>query len=114
MVDFKITKTKLLKEHITDMAHNYYVLKYARIYNEDKTKYRKIKWIEFFDIFDVMEYFEINRVTKEDVKNYYNDLEAPIDIYLKNYDDKEGLKDLYKYCNETIEKYNKLACFWGW
>ena len=53
MVDFEITKTKKLLETNNEMAHNYYYLIYGRIYNEEKTRMRKFKFVEWFDIFDL-------------------------------------------------------------
>lgn len=114
MVNYEITKKEMLAEQNNDMCHNYYFLVHGRIYNEDKTRYRKFKYIEWFDIFDVMEFFDIDRVTKEDVKEYLNNLENCYLTDIKEYNDIQGLKQLYKYCNETIENYNKLACYWGW
>lgn len=113
MVDFEITKTKLLFEQSNDKAHNYYFLVYGRIYNENKTKYRKFKYVEWFDIFDVMEYFEKDYVTKSDVKEYLNNLEFSPLYNIKNYNDVDGLKSFYAQCNETIEKYNSIACYWN-
>ena len=109
MVDFEITKTKKLLETNNEMAHNYYYLIYGRIYNEEKTRYRKFKFVEWFDIFDLQEYFEKDIITKEDIKNYLNDLEIGYLTSLKSYDDIEGLKEFYDYCNETIENYNNIC-----
>lgn len=70
MVDFKITKIQKLKEVNNSMCHNYYYIVYGRIYNESKTKYKKFKFVEWFDIFDMLEYYEKDFVTKEEIKNY--------------------------------------------
>lgn len=109
MVDFEITKTKKLLETNNEMAHNYYYLIYGRIYNEEKTRMRKFKFVEWFDIFDLQEYFEKDIITKEDIKNYLNDLEIGYLTNLKSYNDIEGLKEFYNYCNETIENYNRIC-----
>lgn len=109
MVDFEITKTKKLLETNNEMAHNYYYLIYGRIYNEEKTRMRKFKYVEWFDIFDLQEYFEKDIITKEDIKNYLNDLEIGYLTNLKGYDDIEGLKEFYDFCNETIENYNNIC-----
>lgn len=112
MVDFKITKTQKLKEVNNSMCHNYYYIVYGRIYNESKTKYKKFKFVVWFDIFDLQEYFEKDIIYKEDIKNYVDDLIfgascAYIDN-IKSFDDEKGLKKFYEYCNETIEEYNKI------
>ena len=114
MVNYEITKKEMLAEQNNDMCHNYYFLVHGRIYNEDKTRYRKFKYVEWFDIFDVMEFFDIDKVTKQDVKEYLSNLENCYLTNIKEYDDIQGLKQFYKDCNETIENYNKLAKYWGW
>lgn len=109
MVDFEITRTKKLLEQNNEMAHNYYYLIYGRIYNEERTRIRKFKYVLWFDIFDLQEYFEKDIITKEDIKNYINDLEIGYLMNLKDYNDIEGLKDFYDYCNETIKNYNEIC-----
>lgn len=56
-MEIKITKRQKLLEINNDMCHNYYYLVNGRIYNDDKTAYRKFKFIPWFDIIDVDEYF---------------------------------------------------------
>ncbi len=115
MVDFEITKIQKIKEENNSMCHNYYYLIYGRIYNENKTRYRKFKYVEWFDIFDMLEYYEKDFITKEEIKNYVNNLTDSIGCsYLcdiKNYNDEKGLKEFYNYCNETINEYNKCNIF---
>ena len=89
------------------MCHNYYYLIYGRIYNESKTRYRKFKYVEFFDIFDLQEYFEKDFITKEDIANYLNDIENVYLMNIKDYNDQKTINEFYAYCNETIENYNK-------
>lgn len=110
MVDFEITKKQKLLEINNDMCHNYYYLIYGRIYNENKTRYKKFKYVEWFDIFDVQEFFEDKEyITKKDVEEYRDNIEIPYLYNIKNYNDEKGLREFYNYCNETIEDYNKIA-----
>ena len=44
----------------------------------------------------------------KDIKEYLNNLECPYLHNIKSYDDTEGLKEFYAFCNETIDNYNKL------
>lgn len=75
MVDFEITKKQKLLEINNDMCHNYYYLIYGRIYNENKTRYKKFKYVEWFDIFDVQEFFEDKEyITKKDVEEYRDNI----------------------------------------
>ena len=107
MVDFEITKKEKIKEVNNDMCHNYYYLIHGRIYNEGKTRMRKFKYVVWFDIFDVQEYFDKDLITKEDIKDYLNDMENVYLVNIKSYNDEKGLKEFYAYCNETIKKYNE-------
>lgn len=109
MVDFEITKQQKILEVNNDMCHNYYFLVYGRIYNEGKTRMRKFKYVQWFDIFDVQEFFEDKEwITQEDVREYLNNLEVPYLYNIKDYNDEKGLKEFYEYCNETIENYNRV------
>lgn len=111
MVDFEITKTKKLLETNNEMAHNYYYLIYGRIYNEEKTRMRKFKYVVWFDIFDLQEYFEKDIITEDDIKQYVNELIDTTNITnIKDYNDKEGLKNFYDFCNDTIRRYNNICC----
>lgn len=111
MVDFKITKKQKILEVNNDKAHNFYFLIYGHIYNEEKTRYRKFKFVEWFDIFDLQEYFEKEYITEDDIKQYVNELIDTTNITnIKDYNDKEGLKNFYDFCNDTIRRYNNICC----
>lgn len=112
MVDFEITKRQKIREVNNSMCHNYYFLVYGRIYNEGRTRMRKFKYVEWFDIFDVQEFFEDKEwITQEGVREYLNNLEVPYLYNIKDYNDEKGLKEFYNYCNETINEYNKCNIF---
>ena len=108
MIDFEITKIRKVYEQNNDMCHNYYFVICGRIYNDGKTRMRKFKYVEWFDIFDVMEFFEKDFVTKKDVREYVNNLENGYLYNIKDYNDERGLKEFYNYCNETIKNYNDI------
>lgn len=111
MVDFKITKKQKILEVNNDKAHNFYFLIYGRIYNKEKTRYRKFKFVEWFDIFDLQEYFEKEYITEDDIKQYVNELIDTTNITnIKDYYDKQGLKNFYDFCNDTIRRYNNICC----
>ena len=101
MVNFEITKKQKLLEVNNDMCHNYYYLIYGRIYNENKTRYRKFKFVEWFDIFDMQEYYEKDFITNTEIKAYVNNLIDSIGCSyiddIKNYNDEKGLKEFYNY-----------------
>ena len=108
MVDFEITKVQKILEINNDMAHNFYFLIHGRIYNEDKNRMRKFKYVEWFDVFDVMDFFETDYYSNELIKEYVNNLENCYLTNIKDYDDEKNLKEFYNYCNKTINKYNNI------
>lgn len=112
MVDFEITKKQKILEINNDMCHNYYFLIYGRIYNENKTKYKKFKYVEWFDVFDVMEFFETDYYNDKLVKEYLGNLENNYLLNIKDYNDIKNLKEFYNYCNKTIDNYNKIVKYY--
>lgn len=103
--DIKITKTSKLLEVNNDMVHNFYYLVYGRIINESKTKYKKFKFVLFYDVFDLQDYWENVTITKDMEKEYRNVLIFNMVDTIKSYDD---TKDFYDLCNDTIKNYNKI------
>ena len=105
----KVTKTIKLLEVNNDMVHNYYYLVYGRIIDGDTKKCLKYKFVMWFDIFDLQEYFEKDYISKSDIKEYVNELSYTyINYNIKDVNDKSGIKAFLNECNETIEKYNKI------
>lgn len=103
--EVKITKTSKLLEVNNDMVHNFYYLVYGRIINKDKTKYKKFKFVLFYDIFDLQEYWDDIVITKDMEKEYRNELIFNMVSTIKSYDD---TIDFYELCNNTIKNYNKI------
>ena len=109
MVNFEITKRqKLYEQNINMVCHNFYYLIHGRLYNEDKTRFRKFKFVEWFDIFDIMEFFDTDYYNEKLIKEYVNNIENSYLLNIQDFDDKKGLNDLYNYCNETIDYYNDM------
>lgn len=108
MVDYKITKRTKLLEVNNDKAHNYYYLVQGKIYNEEKTKFRRFKLVEFFDIFDLMEWYDKDYIKNDDILQYVNELVDNDIMIIKDYSDIEGLKRFYELCNNTIKNYNNF------
>ena len=105
-MEIKITKTKKLLEVNNDMAHNFYYIVYGKIINDDKTKYKKFKFVAWYDVFDLQEYYENeNKITKQMEKAYRDDLICSYTDYIKSYDD---TKAFYELCKDTINNYNKI------
>lgn len=108
--EVKITKTSKLLEVNNDMVHNFYYLVNGRIINESKTKYKKFRFVLFYDVFDLQEYFENDDnenvvITKDMEKQYRDDLIFNMVDTIKSYDD---TKDFYELCNDTIKNYNRI------
>ena len=88
------------------MCHNFYYLIHGRIINDEKTRYKKFKFVLFFDAFDIQEYFEQEYYTKDNIKDYIN---ALIDGYIGIIQDYNNTRDFFITCNQTIERYNKIC-----
>lgn len=112
MKDFtvELTTHKKIREVSNDKCHNYYYVQYGRIYNAEHKQYRKFKFVVWFDIFDVQEYFEKDIVTIKDIAECAGEFawsayEANADL-IRSYDNCDVF---YDWCNETIENYNKYC-----
>lgn len=105
----KITQKRKLLEVNNDMAHNYYYEIKGRFYNDDNTKYKRFSFVLWFDIFDLMEYFEKDYINENDIKDYLSNLSYS---YLDMINSYEEAKEFYKFCNESIDNYNKIARYY--
>lgn len=115
MANYKITKIKKILEVNNDMAHNYYYLVYFHLQNEEKTKYKKGKFVIWFDIFDLQEYYieeneELRGITQEEIKQYASELAVnDLECFCKSYEDTKELQD---FCNQSITDYNRIARYY--
>ena len=105
-MEIKITKKEKLQEINNSMVHNYYYLVHGRIINDENTRYKKFKFVLFFDAFDIQEYFEKDFYTKDDIKIY---IDALIDGYISIIPDYNKTTGFFQICNDTIERYNKIC-----
>jgi hypothetical protein len=109
MVNYEYTKINKIHEVNNDKVHNFYYIYYGKIYNEDKTRYRKFRYVEWFDIFDVQEFYDKDYITKEEIREYaYNLADHYYLTSINDYNDKKHLKEFYEYCNDTIRNYNSI------
>lgn len=119
-METKITKRKKLLEINNDMCHNFYYLVNGRFYNDDKTAYRKFKFVVWFDIFDIDEYFNGDDgdevydipITQEMIEEY---LEECIWAYVGmviDYNNENQLRNFYDMCDDSISNYNRIAKYW--
>ena len=122
-MEIKITKRQKLLEINNDMCHNYYYLVHGRFYNNNHTAYRKFKFVLWFDIFDVDEYFNciddddgckyIDRpITKNMIKEYLDEIMWSTVSMVSDYNNENQLKDFYNWCNDSINRYNEIAKHW--
>ena len=123
IVDWRITKRTKLLEINNDMCHNYYYLIHGKFYNDDHTAYRKFKFVLWFDIFDVDEYFNciddddgckyIDRpITKNMIREYLDEIMWSTVSMISDYNNENQLKDFYNWCNDSIIRYNEIAKHW--
>ena len=104
-----VTKRVKWLEVNNDMCHNYYYLVYVRIYNANKTRYRKAKFVVFFDAQDVAEwanpYGDCCTYSQEDIDDLLdNEIMNTCDL-IKSYDD---TAEFYNYCRQTINRFNSV------
>lgn len=112
MKDFtvELTSHKKIHEVNNSMCHNYYYVQYGRIYNSEHKRFRKFKFVVWFDIFDICEYYDKDTVTKQELARYANEIgwsycEAYQDL-IKSYND---CQPFYDWCNQTINTYNRVC-----
>ena len=107
-MEIKITKRKLWQEVNNAVCHNYYFAYWGRIYNDDKTKYKRFSFILSFDVFELQEHYcdSDSEITKEDIQEYADELAYSLTDTIKGYDD---CKEFYDMCNMSIENYNKMC-----
>lgn len=107
--DIKITKRTLLWEPNNDMCHNYYYLVQGRIYkkveNEYK-RYRKFKFVVWFDIFELQEFADKEWVSKDDQLEFVTELAFSRTERIKSYND---VDEFYNDCNESIRDFNQTT-----
>ena len=105
--EIKITKSKLVYEPNNDMVHNFYFLVNFRIINPQTRAFFRLRMIEWFDINDACEYYDKERVTDKEIKELANEYAYySIDSHINDYYERT---ELYKFCNETINSYNRIV-----
>ena len=102
-MEFKYNSEKLLEVN-NDMAHNFYYLIKGRMYNDSKTESKKFKFVVWFDVFEVLEYFESDSYSESDIYDFLNDLTANELSLIKSYND---CQDFYNKCHQSINKFNE-------
>ena len=116
-MEIKITKREKLYEMNNEMCHNFYYLVHGRLYNDDKTAYRKFKFVSWFDIFDVDEFFydneEMNNIITEDmIKEYLEECIWGTVSIVTDYNNENQLRNFYDMCNDSIIRYNEVSKHW--
>ena len=103
--DIKTNKTQLIWEVNNDMCHNFYYMVYVRIYSTNLPNHWKgFRFIVWFDINDVCEFYDKDRVTKKEIAEYKNEWINSAD-YPTDYN---NTANFLNWCNETIRRYNKM------
>lgn len=111
--DFTFTKMRLIYEPNNDMVHNYYWCYDVRHFVTDKSFYR-YRFVRWFDIQDVCDYYGKDRVTKKEIREYAAEIGMGFfDTYCPKTIEggrcaKEDIIKCRKACSETIENYNRL------
>ena len=108
MIDFRITRMCKLLETNVNNRHEYYYMFYGKLYNEDKTRFRRFKFVDWFDTTEVREYFNKDLITITDVKMYASFL-CKDNCYLseiEDFYDTRHLEKFFDYCSDSINVYN--------
>lgn len=103
-MDIKITKREKILEICNDMCWNFYYLVHGKLINDEGTKYKRFRFVVWFNAFDVQEFFDKDHFTKSDVSEYLNVL---IDAQLSNINSYDDCKYFYELCRESIENFNE-------
>lgn len=121
-MEIKITKRTKLLEINNDMCHNFYYLINGRFYNENKTAYRRFKFVLWFDIFDVDDFFNGDDgtedvvynvpITEEMIKEYLDEIIWSTVSMVSDYNNEKELRHFYQHCNDSIRRYNEIAKYW--
>ena len=99
-MEIKITKRQNIFEQHNDKVSNYCYLVYGKIINDEKTKYKKFRFVVHFDGYDL---YEEGCKTKADTMNY---LDMLIDGFISSIVSYDNCKAFYEACNESIRSYN--------
>ena len=102
----RITRIQKIKEVCNDMCHNWYYLVYGRIYTKDRKAFQRFKYVVWFDVFDVCEFYEKDGVTSQEIKNYSFEVAT---AFIPSWNlCAENCTDFLNDCNQTIKRYNGL------
>ena len=111
MKDFTIEFTRYEKilEVNNSMCHNYYYLQYGRIYNKDRTQFRRFKFVEWSDIDSICDYYDKDFVTNQEISRCMEEYawatcESQAVYLIKSFDECDAF---YDWCNKTIRDFNR-------
>lgn len=107
-MEIKITKRTLIDRRANSMENNWYYLIQGRIYNDTCTKFKRFKFVVFFDGEDLWDYFGKDYISNEDIKEYLNACIEGYTVLIGGYDDTDNF---YNVCRETIDKFNEVHTY---
>lgn len=103
-MQIEMIKKTLLNRTNNNMTSYYKYLVYFRGYIDDRHYYKFKDIVTIFDD-DIFEYLEKDNITKKELNNTISELAfCSVDTYSNM-----NASDIYKQCNEHIEKYNKTC-----
>ena len=74
-----------------------------------KTRQRRFKFVFFFDIFDMQEWFEKDAITQKDIKAYVDEMAFSYTNKINSYDD---CKEFFIFVMKLLKSYNKMNKGW--
>ena len=104
--DHRITKIRKIREVNNDMCHNFYYEVRFRVYESEK-QYWKGNFVIWFDIEDVAEYFDKEKISQKDIREYaeeiaWNFLSFAPTVGVNG----DRMKPFYEECRKSIDDYN--------
>lgn len=85
---------------------NYWYKFNVKIYNSDRTRLYKRMFVVMFDDDDLYDAYGDERITKQRIKEYAQELAAGFIELIKDYND---ISEFTAACNESIQEYNRIA-----
>lgn len=100
-----ITKVKKIDEVKNEYSHNFYYMIFCRVWNKEQTRFYRLKFVLWFDTEDLYEYYEKDRITAAETRQYLLDWAANTAETFDYY----NLDEAIEFCNNSLKIYYNVA-----
>lgn len=104
--DYTIKITK--RQNINHCSVGDFYLIFGQILNQDKTRYKKFRFVVQMYNNDICEFYEKDTYTKQDKSNYLDEIINSCLYGIKSYN---NVSSFYEFCQESINNYNERGRF---